>query len=700
MRKVVRPFRLTWPDNLTTWRITSRGATDRTLVGKGVAKALVTKDLVARLAGPRFLIAGDEAAFVSVITNRTAKPITGVEQSLEVTGPVKRVGGGQARTDLPARGEGRAEWPIQASADLAPTSAGLPEAVLTFRARSKADSDALEVRVPVRPRAVALRLTGGGVLEGAREARAVGLPGNLVRAGSSVTIELSPSLAGMALAAVDYLVSYPYGCTEQSANAILPATALIEALRAADRTLPGWEDPARKLAPALERLAAQQQGDGGWGWWASDDSDPYLTVLALDALARAVRLGVAAQNTENALNRGVGSLGRVFAEARTLDGEAYVIAHLASLLRIEESATRFPGLRDRLEEVALTLRSSPDQLSTSGLALAARVHAGLGKDQEARDLLALLMKRAQKDAAGLHFPPDPGSRDAWFGEDVENTGYALSALVATLPRDARAAEMVRWLAARRQGPAWRSTRTSGPVAVALTEYLAAHPAETKPQYRLQVQWNGETVLDRTVGPADAFGGEALRVRIGGAAMKSGDNRLLVTKEGTGTVYWSWDARPMVPSPGPEPPKGSRLTVTREYLRAERTVDRRGRPRYLANPLGSDPLAVGGSVLVRLTLRATEPLHWLMIEDPRVAGFEIEQLLPDGAEWPWGTHAEERDDRAVFFVEHLEAGETVIEYLVHPELAGSFTALPTSAGGMYEPELLVRDGEARLVVKTK
>jgi uncharacterized protein YfaS (alpha-2-macroglobulin family) len=90
----------------------------------------------------------------------------------------------------------------------------------------------------------------------------------------------------------------------------------------------------------------------------------------------------------------------------------------------------------------------------------------------------------------------------------------------------------------------------------------------------------------------------------------------------------------------------------------------------------------------------------VIEDPRIAGFEVDALLPDGAEWPYGTHAEERDDRAVFFVERLDAGDTVIEYLARPEIGGRFTALPATAAGMYEPERIARSGDAIVNVEVR
>lgn len=689
-----------FPDNLTTWRVTSRGATLSTLVGKAVAKVLVTKELVARLAGPRFFVAGDEASLVSTVNNRSPEPVLGVEQSIEARGPVSLEGAAGARTNLSAGGEGRQEWRVRVSGDLPREADAPPDAVFTFHARAKVDSDALEVPVPVKARAVPLEVTGGGRADGAEETATVALPGDLVRPGSRMLLDFAPSPAALALSAVDYLIGYPYGCTEQTANAILPAATLLPALRTAGVTPPGWEDAAKKLLPYAQRLAALQNPEGGWGWWREGESDPYLTALALHGLAAMSQLTGPGSEVDFPLARGSGYALRLLSEVRNLDGEAYVLAHLSPLLALPDADNRFPGLREQLEEVSLGVFSGRDRLGTSGLALATRVLAEIGKSAEARTLLDLLLARAQRDALGLHWPADPGFEDSWFGEEVENTAYGLSALSAVDSSDARAGDAVRWLAARRRGTFWRSTRVTGPAALALAEYLARRPGEVRPQYHLRVQWNGEPVLERDVNPANAFGGDTLRVRLGGSKLVAGDNRLAIAKQGSGSVYYGWEGRALVPSPGP-PASDTRLRIAREYLRAERTTDRRGRPRYLTSALApNDGLRVGESILVRLTLTASKPLRYLVVEDPRVAGFEIDRVLPEGAEWPYGTHAEERDDRAVFFLDDLEQGETTLEYLVRPELAGSFTALPTSGRGMYDPDLSARSSEARLRVIAK
>lgn len=682
---------LRWPDNLTGWRATARGATDATLVGTAVAKTLVTKDVLARLAVPRAFTAGDEAVLVSVVNNRSKAPQTGVLESIEARGAAKLAGPASATTSMAAGGESRGRWAVAAAGE-SPRDGSDASATFTFRAKAKADADALELAVPVHPRAVAMRPHGAGAVTGAPQTVTVTLPADLVRSGSSLELELSPSPAALALAAVEHLGAYPYGCTEQTANAVLPAAALLRAAKRAGAAVSGWEDPEKRLGPYLDRLAALRLEDGAWGWWRSSDGDPYLTALAMDALAHAALAGVRRERCLGELRQSFWSLGRVLADVRTVDGEAYAAMHLSTLFQLPESKD-WAETRAAVSTLARSAYEQRDRLGNAGLAYAALACSRLGMAAEAQALLAMALKRAASDGAGLSLPPD--DPDAWFGDAVENTGVALSAIAAITPGDPRALEMVRWLAARRTGRGWKSTRVTGPAAAGLADWLAARPAELAGVTRARATWNGEVVHDGPLG-GGPFGG-GVTVRIPGGRLKPGANALALSREGAGTLHWAWGAIANVPSPGPAV-KEPRLAVKREYLRATRTADRRGRPRWLTSPVeAAEPLRVGEAVMVRLTLSAPKALSWLMVEDPKPAGFEIDAVLPEGVERPWGTWGEARDDRAVFFVGSLEAGETVIEYLLRPEIEGAFTALPPSAGAMYDPDLLVRGAEARVRV---
>ena len=686
---------LQYPDNLTTWRTTARGVSDATLVGTAVSKTLVTKDVVARLAVPRNFIAGDQATLVSVINNRTNQPLTGVSEALQVAGAGTLVGATSATTSMPAGGESRSLWNV-VLAPLAPADGSDARATFTFRARAKADADALEQTVPVLPRAVALPLSGAGSLQAAASSEKLALPADLVRSGSELALELSPSPAALALAALESLMSYDYLCTEQTANRILPATALLAAAAQAKVTVPGWEDPQKRLTPAIERLFALRSSEGGWGWWNASESDPYMSALAIDALASAAAAGIQRDACLSTIEQSHYAVGRLFQDVRSADGEAYCAMHFSSLMTVPELGEQLQDLRGLIDANARSLSDRRKELGVSGLACAAIALQRTGHTAEARELLEALLTHAVRTGTMLSLPGDPDA--GWYGEATENTAYGLLALATISPADTRAEAMMRFLARARHGRGWRTTRASGIAAQALAAYLLAHPADLSAPAHVSARWNGTALFDGAVAK-NAFA-PGITLHVSGAQLRAGENELALTRDGAGTLYWAWSARANVPSPGPivsEP----RLSVRREYLHASRTADRRGRARWLVTPVSDkDPIRVGEEVLVRLTLEAKKALEHCLLEDPKPAGFEIDQVLPDGADRPWDTAAEARDDKAVFFVGSLEEGTTVLEYLIRPEIAGTFTALPASTGPMYDPGLLVRSGEQRLVVVAK
>ena len=664
-----------WPDNLTTWRATARGMSDATLVGETVARALVSKDVVARLAVPRTFTAGDEAQLVSVVTNRTGQPIASVKQAVSVAGAVKLTGPANATTGIATGGEARSRWNVALAAD-SPRDGSDAHATFTFRASSPADADALEQSVPVRPRAVALRLHGAGTLA-AGAPTPVALPNDLIASGSRVTIRAPRSARALLRGAADWLGGYRYGCTEQTANKLC---ALLAAA--------GPEADAAQLAhdalPYVQRLAALKGNDGAWGWWPGGDSDPYMSALAVDALLRAAGRGVQRELALQTVSSAQYTLLRQSTALRSLDGEAYFAMRLAGVPAGSGDDNTFGELRSALSGLLGSIVAQREQLSPGGLACAALACARSGRAADAATLLESMWTRSLL-ASGTRSLPGGGD-DEWLADEVEHTAWALEAASVLAPNDARTRQLLDWLAAQRDGREWRSTRTTGAVVNALAAWLAAHPEPgTVPP--ASVRWNGEALT------ADAAGEFAVPP----AKLKPGANTLEIRAEGEAPTWWSWSASANVPSPGPAPDV-RRLAVKREYLRAVRTADRRGRPRWLTTALDDQqPLRVGEGVLVRLTLTAPRELRWLAIEDAVPGGFEIDQVLPEGVDRPWNTAAEARDGMAVFFLDSMGAGTTVIEYLVRPEIAGVFTALPASAFGMYDPALGTRSTEARLRV---
>ena len=74
-----------FPDSLTTWRATARGVTADTRVGGAIAKTIVRKNLILRLAVPRFFVQGDEIVISALVHNYLTTEKT-VRVSLDVKG--------------------------------------------------------------------------------------------------------------------------------------------------------------------------------------------------------------------------------------------------------------------------------------------------------------------------------------------------------------------------------------------------------------------------------------------------------------------------------------------------------------------------------------------------------------------------------------------------------------------------------------
>ncbi len=127
-----------FPDSLTTWRTTIRAMTDDGKAGGVVTRVLVRKNLIVRLAAPRFFRQGDEVTLRVIAHNylETAKDVT---FALDVSG-LEVIGGQTQKVNIPAKGESYVDWRVRARAT--------GNAVLTAKALTNEESDALEMTLP------------------------------------------------------------------------------------------------------------------------------------------------------------------------------------------------------------------------------------------------------------------------------------------------------------------------------------------------------------------------------------------------------------------------------------------------------------------------------------------------------------------------------------------------------------------------
>jgi len=194
---------VTFPDNLTRWRATVRGITDTADVGESLHRVISRKDVIVRIEAPRFFRMGDDLVISTIAHNYLAEEKR-VRMTFEVEGltlydsePVDVV--------VPKNGETRIDWKVKAE--------DVGSAVLTAKAMTDEVSDGMELTIPVLP--VGIREVkndmGEIVSDSGRLSMTVTKPVNSIENAAELSISVSPTLIHTALAAIPYLVGYPYG---------------------------------------------------------------------------------------------------------------------------------------------------------------------------------------------------------------------------------------------------------------------------------------------------------------------------------------------------------------------------------------------------------------------------------------------------------------------------------------------------------
>ena len=297
---------MTLPDSLTTWQVDVRGLTVDTKVGQAETQIVSTKPLLIRPVTPRFLVSGDHVLMAAVVNNNTENKLN-VSVNIQSEGFVLDNPESATRTfDISPNAQARVEW--WGTAALA-ESADLVFSVATTGTPSLQDS-ARPVwgELPILQYTSPQTFVTGGVLRGASsQQEVISLPRTFTPGdGSGLDVELSPSLAGSLLSALEAMEVPAYSISaEASLSYLLPNIEVHRALNNA-----GLSDPAlservtTNLNASASRLQSLQNADGGWNWWGtSEKSDPYISAYVLFGLVRAQNISAAV--SQDAVNRAV-----------------------------------------------------------------------------------------------------------------------------------------------------------------------------------------------------------------------------------------------------------------------------------------------------------------------------------------------------------------------------------------------------------
>ncbi|MCK5247334.1 alpha-2-macroglobulin, partial [Candidatus Bipolaricaulota bacterium] len=642
------------PDNLTTWVARAVGATIDTEVGESTAELLVTKPLLVRPVTPRFFVVGDRVRLLANVSNQTDRDLL-TEVIIAQTGLLLEEAAVQALV-IPAGGEASVEW------------WGIVQDVsfvdLAFSAVSGELSDAARPRLTTGPDGTLLVYkytspeivgTAGQLDDLGTRTEIIVLPPSIDPDRSKLLIRLETSLAAAMQQGLDYLEHFEYECTEQVISRFLPNVLTVRALQQlgienqelADR-LPGL------MAEGIEKLYVRQNYDGGWGWWDSSDSNPYLSAYAVYSLLQAERAGYSIR--KHVLDNGLDFLARslVSPEHVTSFVSANRQAWLAYVLsegdRHSEALKAAEGLFEHRAKLSHYARAW----------LAMILELSSGNSGAVDTLLSDLYSEAIISATGVHW--EEADHDWWaMNTDTRSTAIILDALVRLDPDQPLLPNVVRWLMVTRVDGIWETTQETAWALISLTDWMVA-TAELAATYDFYASINDVEIFEgQTDGsPLDA----PIQLTIGadGLIPNAGNELTISRGEGSGRLYYTAHLESYIPVEEIDALQRG-IIVQRQYVSSTCALGE------TCSEL--DTVSTGEEIQVRLTIIAPHDLYYVVVEDPFPAGCEAidpslattslaateSGLFRDTEDdwgwfywwwWRWYSRSEFRDEKVVLF----------------------------------------------------
>jgi uncharacterized protein YfaS (alpha-2-macroglobulin family) len=641
--------RVKYPDSLTAWKATARVVTAANQFGTADAKTRTRKPLIVRLQAPRFFVVGDRVTISGIINNNTEKALN-VSTILEATGlNISEAGLKPEVVSVEPNSEKRVDWNLDVK------QAGIARLRLTSRGREF--SDAMEKTYPIVEHGIEKLLVKSGKVRAQEVTVQINIPAARKKDSTTLSIQVTPSMAVTMLDALPYLIDYPYGCTEQTMSRFLPAVLVAKTINDLNlkktsnqnyggiveehiaKTHPEGKKDLRKLSEmvnaGLQRLYDFQHSDGGWGWWKDGESDHFMTGYVVWGFTLARAAGVEVR--EDALSRGAEFLANeLVEEENSFDMQSWML-HALSAYRAQTKS----GAGQFEQKAINNLWKNKDRLNAYTRALFALSAHQYGDREKATILIRNLENGVKKDQApdtsilvkgqetsgaviGTAHWGEDGIYWRWSDGGIEATAFALRALLAIDPQNALIEPVSNWLVKNRRGAQWSNTRDTAIVLYTLTDYLKT-TQELKTDLEYDVFVNGSHLATQRITPSSILSAPSL-FRVKTEQIRDGINEIQIRKKsGNGPLYFAAEAK-FFSLEEPVTAAGNELFVKREYFRMA------GKPTLLKGytydrlPLkDAGEIKSGERVEVVVTIESKNNYEYLVFEDLKPAGLEAVEI---------------------------------------------------------------------------
>jgi alpha-2-macroglobulin len=629
--------------------------------GSKEAAMTVADPIVLSTALPRFLSPGDTISVPVTVTNTTAGSATATAR-LKISGALRSLGDDQQSLSLPPNSEARATFQV-----VAPPVMGVGKIGVDVNSMGETFTD--ETEISVRPASSLQKITGSGSIDGGATQQLVMGGNDFIPSSIDYQLMVSRSPAIELSKYLDWLVEYPYGCTEQTISSAFPQLYFGDLADLMRQHKAGQAANANaNIQEAIRKIKMRQLYSGAVTLWDNEGTENWwCTIYAAHFLLEAQKAGFDVDK---------GLLETML---------SYINGRLKNRETISYIYNRDQNKKIAPKEVVYGLyvlalagkpnvsvmnyyKSNPALLSLDCKYLLSAAYAQAGDKKSFREFLPLQF------AGEVSVAQTGGS----FYSDIRDESIALDVLVDADPGNAQIPLMAKHVSDKLKERYWFSTQELAFSFLALGK-IARQAAGSTVTADIRVD-------GRTVGSMN--GGAPLRLTT--QELKGADRQIIT--HGSGRLYYFWQAEG-ISSTGAYKEEDSYLKIRKRFF------DRFGRP-ITGNTFKQNDL-----VIVQLSLEKTysTDISNIVITDLLPAGFEIENPrtkdIP-GMDWvkdaATPTALDVRDDRINLFVD-MDNNRQIYYYAVRAVSPGVYHMGPVSADAMYNGEYHSYNGAGTIKV---
>ena len=611
----------------------------------------VKENIIIQESLPRFMTFSDTITAKITVFNNTGKDGT-VNFNMDISGPARIISDKRVGVFIPNSRKETVNFMV--IADEIPGNA-----VFEISASGESDTAHVSVELPNRPPQPLITRYGSGVVKDGNPAR-FNMPSDWLEGTGEYQLRISSVPALRFARSIQYLLSYPHGCVEQTTSKVFPLIYFNDIASVAEPGIFGGKGPDYFIAEGIIKLTGMHNADGSFSYWPgrSGSRYPWGSIYASHFLMEARKAGYYVNDRvyKNMLKY----LKRVANDASLENNRGVLRIYAAYVL----------ALADELDNATL---EGLKYLNLEKLPLYSKFqYAG-----------AIAMKKGPDEALWLlpvevhpqNYEPETGG---FFNSSVRANAILLEILSEITPENPSIPVLIDAITEDLTINRWYTTQGTAWGLMAIGKYLKS---QVTPNYNGTITVNGKRYKNFSVEP----------LKFKDSALANG--RIEISINGTGNCYYYWQASG-VPSTGLIEEYDKRLKTRREYLNNNN------------EHLDLNRVKLGDQIIVKLTAEALDKdLENVIINDLLPTCLEVEnpRLETSGRESRKGSRSSPtdymdiRDDRLLLFTSLTKGRAYTYYYTARVIAAGDFLVPPVSGECMYDPTIRSAGSSGRISI---